>query len=102
MERLLKVVFVICELVFDLELLFGIIINSKRNKKFFVEDLFILFEKMRFLRLFKVYVNRVLFVFLGFLDNVVNNVDKFKFRDFIIWYSKCVLNRIICDFNNEE
>lgn len=102
MERSSKAAPVICELVSDLESSLGITTNSKRNKKSSVEDLSVLFEKMRHLRPFKVHVNRALPAFSGSPDNDVNNVDKFKLRDFITRHSKRALNRITCDLNKEE
>lgn len=102
MKRSSKAAPVICELVSDLESSLGITTNSKRNKKSSVEDLSVLFEKMRHLRPFKVHVNRALHAFSGSPDNVVNNVDKFKLGDFITRHSKRALNRITCDLNNEE
>lgn len=57
---------------------------------------------MRQLRPFEVHVNRALPEFSGSSDNVVNNVDKFKLRDFITRHTKRALNRITCDLNEEQ
>lgn len=102
MERSSKAAPVICELVSDLESSLDIKTNSKRNKKSSIEDMSVLFDKMRRLSPFQVQMNRALPAFSGSSVNVINNVDKFKLRDFIIRHTKRALNRTVYDLNNEE